>query len=329
MSALAPTLEAFFTERLINQRHASVHTIASYRDTYRLLLGFVEQRSGKSPCQLDIADLDAPTIGAFLNHLQTGRGNSVRSRNTRLAAIHSLFRFSALRHPEHAASIARVLAIPSKRFDHTTVSYLTPAEIDALLAAPDRTRWIGRRDHALLAVAAQTGLRVSELTALRSGDVELGTGPNVRCRGKGRKERCTPLTANTVAILAAWMRERDGRDADPLFPTSRGNALSRDAVALLVGKHADIARARCPSLRAKTVSPHTLRHSCAMTLLASGVEATVIALWLGHEQTRTVEIYIHADLTIKQRALSRTTPASSAPGRYHAPDRLLAFLEDL
>lgn len=329
MSALAPTLQAFFTERLINQRHASTHTIASYRDTYRLLLGFVEQRSGKQPCQLDIADLDAPTIGAFLDHLQAGRGNSVRSRNTRLAAIHSLFRFAALGHPEHAALIARVLAIPSKRFDHATVSYLTPAEIDALLAAPDRTRWVGRRDHALLAVAVQTGLRVSELTALRCGDVEFGTGPNVRCRGKGRKERCTPLTANTVAVLVAWMRERGGRDADPLFPTSRGNALSRDAVALRVGKYADIARARCPSLRAKIVSPHTLRHSCAMTLLASGVEATVIALWLGHEQTRTVEIYIHADLAIKQRALSRTTPASSAPGRYHAPDRLLAFLEGL
>lgn len=329
MSALAPTLQAFFTERLVNQRHASTHTIASYRDTLRLLLGFIEQRTGKPPCQLDIADLDAPTIGAFLEYLQTERGNSVRSRNTRLAAIHSLFRFAALHHPEHAASIARVLAIPSKRFDHATVSYLTPPEIDALLAAPDRTRWIGRRDHALLAVAVQTGLRVSELIDLRCDDVVLGTGPNVRCRGKGRKERCTPLTANTVTILAAWMRERGGQETDPLFPTSRGNALSRDAVALLVGKYADIARTHCPSLRTKSVSPHTLRHSCAMTLLASGVEETVIALWLGHEQTRTVEIYIHADLAIKQRALARTTPASSPPGRYRAPDRLLAFLEAL
>lgn len=329
MSALAPTLQAFFTERLINQRHSSAHTIASYRDTFRLLLCFVEQRSGKSPCQLDVADLDAPTIGAFLDYLQAGRGNSARSRNTRLAAIHSLFRFAALRHPEHSASIARVLAIPSKRFDQADVSYLTPAEIDALLAAPDLTRWIGRRDHALLAVAVQTGLRVSELTALRCGDVELGVGAHVRCRGKGRKQRSTPLTANTVATMAAWIRERGGHDTDPLFPTSRGNALSRDAVALLVDKHADIAATRCPSLRAKIVSPHTLRHSCAMTLLASGVEATVIALWLGHEQTRTVEIYIHADLAIKQRALARTTPASSAPGRYHAPDRLLAFLEGL
>jgi integrase/recombinase XerD len=329
VSALAPTLQAFFTERLINQRNSSAHTIASYRDTFRLLLCFVEQRSGKSPCQLDVADLDAPTIGAFLDYLQAGRGNSARSRNTRLAAIHSMFRFAALRHPEHAASIARVLAIPPKRFDHADVSYLTPAEIDALLGAPDLTRWIGRRDHTLLAVAVQTGLRVSELTALCCGDVELGIGAHVRCRGKGRKQRSTPLTANTVAVLAAWMRERGGRDADPLFPTSRGNAMGRDAVALLVGKYADIARTRCPSLRAKIVSPHTLRHSCAMTLLASGVEATVIALWLGHEQTRTVEIYIHADLAIKQRALSRTTPANSTPGRYHAPDRLLAFLEGL
>jgi integrase/recombinase XerD len=329
MSALAPTLEAFFTERLINQRHASAHTIASYRDTYRLLLAFVDKEYGKPPYQLDIADLDAPTIGAFLDYLQAGRGNSVRSRNTRLAAIHSLFRFAALRHPEHAALIARVLAIPSKRFDRADVSYLTPAEIDALLAAPDLTRWIGRRDHALLAVAAQTGLRVSELTALRCGDVETGTGAHVRCLGKGRKARCTPLTTNTVAILTAWMEERHGQPTDPLFPTSRGTALSRDAVALLVGKQADLARGACPSLRNKIVSPHTLRHSCAMTLLASGVEATVIALWLGHEQTRTVDTYIHADLTIKERALSRTNPANSAPGRYHAPDRLLAFLESL
>lgn len=329
MTALAPTLQAFFIERLINQRHASAHTVASYRDTCRLLLGFVEQRTGKPPHQFEITDLDAPTIGAFLDYLETGRGNSVRSRNTRLAAIHSLFRFAALRHPEHAALIARVLAIPSKRFDHAEVSYLTSAEIEAVLAAPELTRWIGRRDHALLTVAVQTGLRVSELTALRCGDIETGTGAHVRCAGKGRKQRCTPLTANTVAILTGWMEERGGQDTDPLFPTSRGNALSRDAIALLVDKYAGIAERACPSLQTKTVSPHTLRHSCAMTLLESGVEATVIALWLGHEQTRTVDRYIHADLRIKERALARTTPTNSAPGRYHAPDRLLAFLESL
>jgi integrase/recombinase XerD len=329
MSALAPTLEGFFTERLMNQRQASGHTVDAYRDTFRLLLGFVHQRTGKAPSALDFEDLDAPLIGAFLDHLEHERGNSVRTRNCRLAAIHSMFRFAAFSHPEHAVLIQRVLAIPTKRCNRTDVSFLDRDEIDALLAAPDRTRWIGRRDHALLVTAVQTGLRVSELTGLCCADVHLDRGAHVRCLGKGRKQRCTPLTTNTVAVLRVWLHERGGGPRDPLFPTSRGRPLSRDAVALLVTKYTKVAQERCPTLKNKSVSPHVLRHSAAMTLLHAGVDATVLALWLGHESVETTQIYIHADLTIKERALARTAPLDTTPGRYRPPDALLAFLEGL
>jgi integrase/recombinase XerD len=329
MTALAPTLQAFFTDRLTRQKNASPHTITAYRDTLRLLLGFAQQRTGIPPSQLGIEDLDAPLIAAFLDHLEHERGNSARSRNARLAAIHSLFHFAALRHPEHAAVISRVLAIPPKRFTRAVVSYLTDQETHALLAAPDTSRWIGRRDHALLAVATQTGLRVSELTGLRCQDVSLGRGAHLSCTGKGRKQRCTPLTSHTVTILQAWLRERRGQPSDPLFPTSRGRALSRDTVALLITRHAATAGQSCPSLRAKTITPHTLRHTAAMRLLHAGVDTSVIALWLGHEKTDTVQIYLHADLSLKERALARTTPPGTAPGRYRPPDDLLAFLEAL
>jgi len=329
MSALAPTLEAFFSGRLINEKGASPHTIAAYRDTFRLLLSFAQRRTGKQPCKLEIEDLDAPLIQAFLDHLERDRGNSPRTRNARLAAIHSLFRFAALRHPEHAALISRVLAVPTKRFDRAIASYLTKEEVDALLAAPDRSRWIGRRDHALLTVAIQTGLRVSELTSLCREDVHLGVGPHVQVAGKGRKQRATPLTRHTIAALREWLREHIGRGDQPLFPTSRGRPLSRDAIALLVAKHAKTARHRCPTLTNKTVSPHTLRHTAAMSLLHAGVDSTVIALWLGHESVEATQIYLHADMQIKERALARTTPPDSAPGRYRPPDTLLAFLEAL
>lgn len=329
MSALAPTLEAFFTDRLIKEKGASQHTIAAYRDTFRLLLGFTRRRIGKQPCELEIADLDAPLIVAFLDHLERDRGNSPRTRNARLAAIHSLFRFAAPRHPEHGALIGRVLAVPTKRFDRAVVSYLTKEEADALINAPNPGRWIGRRDHALLTLAIETGVRVSELTALRCDDVHLGTGAHVRITGKGRKQRATPLTKHTVAVLREWMRERAGEPDQPLFPTSRGRALSRDAIALLVAKHADAASHACPTLQPKTVSPHTLRHTAAMSLLHAGVDSTVIALWLGHESVEATQIYVHADMAIKERALARTTPPDSAPGRYRPPDTLLAFLEAL
>lgn len=329
MSALAPTLQAFFSERLINEKGASPHTIAAYRDTFRLLLGFAQERTGKPPCELEIEDLDAARVAAFLDYLEEERGNGPRTRNARLAAIHSMFRFAALRHPEHAALIARVLAVPAKRFERAIVSYLTAEEVDALLAAPDRGRWIGRRDHALLTLAIQTGLRVSELTGLRRGDAQLGTGAHVQVTGKGRKQRATPLTREAVAVLREWLKERGGLSEEPLFPTSRGRALSRDAVALLVKNHANTAGHGCPTLRGKTVSPHVLRHTAAMSLLHAGVDSTVIALWLGHESVEATQIYLHADMAIKEQALARTTPPKSTPGRYRPPDTLLAFLEAL
>jgi len=329
MSALAPSLEAFFTERLIHQRHASPNTVAAYGDAWRLLLGFASQRTAKQPSQLDVADLDAPLIGDFLEHLETERHNSARTRNARLAAVRSFFRYAALRHPEHAAVIARVLAIPTKRCDRAVVSYLTEPEADAVVASPDQQTWTGRRDHAMLAVAVQTGLRVSELTGLRNQDVELRTGAHVRCWGKGRKERATPLRPRTVSVLRAWMKERAGDPDDPLFPTRRGTRLSTDAVEALVDKHATTAASRQPSLRDKSVTPHVLRHSCAMALRRGGVDRAVIALWLGHEQVETTDIYVHADLSIKEQALARTRPPHVRLGRYRPPDRLLAFLQSL
>jgi integrase/recombinase XerD len=330
MSTLAPLLQAFFTERLIGQRDASRHTIASYRDTICLLLRFAQLRTGKEPHQLDLDDLDAPLIGAFLNYLEAERGVGVRTRNARLTAIRSLFGFAAYRHPEHAAVIQRVLAIPPKRTDRALVTYLTEAEMHALLAAPDRSTRIGRRDHALLLLALETGLRVSELTALPCGAVHLGTGAHVRCHGKGRKERITPLRRQTRTLLQAWLTERAGAQSDPLFPGPKGHPLSRDAIRRLVDRHIATAAASCPSLAAKTVSPHTLRHSCAMTLRRNGVDAATIALWLGHEDVRTTYgVYMHADLSIKERALARTAPPDTPAGRYRPTDTLLEFLESL
>lgn len=330
MSTLAPLLQAFFTERLIGQRDASPHTVASYRDAICLLLRFAQRHTGKPPHRLALDDLDAPLIGAFLNHLETERGVSVRTRNARLTAIRSLFGFAANRHPEHAAVIQRVLAIPPKRTDRALVTYLTDDEMHALLAAPDRATKIGRRDHALLLLALETGLRVSELTALTCNAVRLGAGAHVRCHGKGRKERITPLRRQARAVLQAWLTERAGVPDDPLFPGPKGAPLSRDAIRRLVDRHIATATASCPSLAHKTVTPHTLRHSCAMKLQRHGVDAATIALWLGHEDVRTTYgVYMHADLTIKERALARTAPPNTPTGRYRPPDPLLEFLEAL
>ena len=329
MTALAPTLEGFFTERLIGQRRASPNTIASYRDTFRLLLGFAQQHAGTKPCDLDIDDLDAALVARFLDHLEVDRHNSVATRNNRLAAIHSLFDYAAVCHPEHAEVIRRVLAIPAKRVDRQLVSFLTETETVALIAAPDRATWTGRRDHALIVVAIATGLRVSELTALTSADVELGAGAHLRCHGKGRKERITPLTTETVEVLRVWTAERQGAPPEPLFPSRRGGQLTRDAVAARIKAHTQTASAGCRSLATKHVTPHVLRHTCAMRLLVAGVDTTVIALWLGHESVETTQIYLHADLSIKERAIARTTPIDTRPGRYRPPDTLLAFLEAL
>jgi site-specific recombinase XerD len=329
MSALAPTLQAFFTDRLMNQRDASPHTIAAYRDTFRLLLAFAQQQTAKQPAALQIDDLDARCITAFLQYLEHERHNSPRTLNARLAAIHSLFRFAAVQHPEHADVIARVLAVPAKRFDRAIVTYLTAQEVDALLEAPDRTRWIGRRDHALLTLTIQTGVRVSELTALCCRDIHPGTGAHAHINGKGRKQRATPLTTKTIEVLHQWIKERAGDPGDPLFPTSRGRSLSRDAVALLVAKHADVANKYCPTLKTKKVTPHVLRHTAAMNLLHAAVDSSVIALWLGHESVEATQIYLHADMSIKERALARAAPPNTRPGRYRPPDALLAFLEGL
>jgi integrase/recombinase XerD len=329
MSALAPILQGFFTDKLARQRQASPNTIAAYRDTCKLLLDFVSRQARKQPCQLDLADLDAPLITAFLAHLETERASAVATRNARLAAIHSLFRYAALHAPEHAAQISQVLAIPRKRCDRAIVSFLTAEEIDALLAAPDKATWLGRRDHALLLLAVQTGLRVSELTGLTSGDVHLGTGAHVRCHGKGRKDRATPLTRQTINVLRAWLAERGGQPSQPLFPTRAGDPLSRDAVEWLVGKHAHTATAACPTLAGKNVTPHTLRHSAAMALLHAGVDTSVIALWMGHEDPASTQPYLHADMTIKEQALARVQPRDTKPGRYRPPDTLMAFLSNL
>lgn len=329
MSTLAPTLEAFFTQRLATERDASAHTVAAYRDTWRLLLQFAQDRTGKPPSRLDFTDLDAGLVTAFLTRLETERGNTATTRNARLTAIRSLFRYAALRHPEHAGLIQRVLAIPSKRHEQTTVCFLTPQEVDALLAAPDRTSWYGRRDHALLTLAVQTGLRVSELTHLANSDLHEGTGACVHCVGKGRKQRVTPLTSQTVAVLTVWLRERAGNPTDPLFPSRRGRPLTTDAIAWLLTKHVDTAIHHCPTLAGKNVTPHVLRHTAAMRLLQAGVDTSVIALWLGHESVQSTQVHLHADLALKEQALARTTPPGTAPGRYHPPDTLLAFLEAL
>ena len=278
MTLIAPTLQAFFTDRLARQRQASPRTIAAYRDALRLLLGFVQRSTGISPAKLDWNDLNADTISAFLNHLEDERGNSARTRNVRLTAIRSLFSYAALQHPEHALLIQRVLDIPPKRFDKRTVTFLTGEEVDALLAAPDPRRWEGRRDKTMLALTVQTGLRVSELTGLNCEDVTLGDGAAVRCEGKGRKQRAVPLDRRVQDLLRSWLDERAGGSGAPLFCTRTGRRLTRDAVAQRLSTHARAAAESCPSLLEKRIHPHVLRHSCAMSLLQAGVDTTVIAL---------------------------------------------------
>ncbi|MDN5853977.1 MAG: site-specific integrase [Actinomycetia bacterium] len=329
MTGVAATLESWFTDRLGRQRQVSPRTIASYRDTVRLLLGFMQTRTGKTPSRLDWNDLDEDAISAFLDHLETERGNGARTRNLRLTAIRSLFRYASFHHPEHADQIARVLAIPSKRYEKKTISFLNTEEAAALMNAPDPQRWEGRRDRALLVLALQTGLRVSELIGLDCGDVTLGAGGHVRCEGKGRRHRAVPLTHSAQQVLKIWMAERAGHISDPLFPTRTGRRLSPDAVERRVTIHAAVAAQHCPSLATKNLHPHVLRHSCAMSLLHAKVDVAVIALWLGHADMRSTDAYVHADLTIKERSLAMTTPASVKPGRYKPTDPVLTFLESL
>jgi len=328
-ASFSALLESFFTERLIHQRQASPHTISSYRDTFRLLLQFAQRRLRKQPSCLVFEDIDAPMITAFLDDLESSRKIGARSRNLRLTAIRSFFHFAAYEEPGHASQIQRVLAIPAKRYSRRLIQFLDRTEIDALLIAPDQRTWLGRRDHVLLHVALQTGLRLSELTGLRRQDVHMGTGAHVRCIGKGRKERCTPLAKQTIASLKAWLREPIKANAEWLFPSVRGGRLSADAVQDLLAKHVAVAHRTCASLRTKRVTPHVLRHAAAMELLQGGVDRSVIALWLGHESVETTQIYLDADLALKEKALAKTTPIGSKQRRFRAEDSLLTFLKSL
>lgn len=327
--SLSSLLHRFFTDRLRGQLGASPHTVASYRDTFRIFLQYATNRTHRQPSNLAVEDLDASFVADFLDHLEHHRGNSVRTRNARLAALHGFFKFVALNEPALALHCQRTLAIPSKRHPRTQVEFLTKEETAALTRAPSPDRWIGRRDRALLQLAAQTGLRNSELTSLRRQDVELGTGAHVRCVGKGRKARCTPLHEDVVRALKQWLSERDGHPTAPLFPSGRGGFLSADALQRLVARHIKAAARKCPTVATKKVTPHTLRHTAAMDLLRRGVSPTVIALWLGHESPETTQTYIHADMSIKERALAHATSNGRRPPRYRPPDRLLAFLEGL
>ncbi|MBS0343912.1 MAG: site-specific integrase [Proteobacteria bacterium] len=325
----AALLQRFFTQRLMQQRQASQHTISSYRDTFRLLLQFIRQRLHKAPSQVAFEEIDAPLIAEFLDDLEKRRGVAARTRNLRLTAIRSFFHYASYEEPACAAQIQRVLTIPSKRFTRGLVHFLTRAEVDALLAAPDRHSWSGRRDHALMLVGVQTGLRLSELTGLERHDVVLGVGSHVRVVGKGRKERCTPLSKQTCAVMKAWLQELPKAEGQPLFPNARGGRLSSHGVHYILTKHAAAASKDCPSLQHKRVTPHVLRHTAAMELLLAGVELSLIALWLGHESIETTQIYLDANLALKEEILAKTTPPSGRLGRYRPDDKLLAFLKNL
>ena len=328
-ASLAPLLERFFTQRLMQQRQASSHTIGSYRDTFRQLLKFAERKLHKPPSRLNFEEVDAPLIVAFLDGLESRQGISARSRNLRLTAIHSFFRYAAFEAPEHSAQIQRVLAIPSKRFTRTLVNFLTRPEVDGLLAAPDRSTWSGRRDHAFLLVAVQTGLRLSEITGLKRDDLFFGMGAHLRVIGKGRKERCTPFAKSTTSVLRSWLKEPQRGEECILFPSARGERLSVHGVQYMLNKHRQTASARCPSLNGKRVTVHRLRHTMAMDLLQAGVDRAVIALWLGHESVETTQIYLEATLAMKETALAKTSPYSGKSSRFQPGDHLLGFLNSL
>jgi integrase/recombinase XerD len=329
LSTFSALLEAFFLERLMQERQVSSHTIVSYRDAFRLLLQFTQKRLRKAPSNLAVSDLTPALLGEFLDHLEKDRHNTARSRNVRLAAIHSFFRYVARQAPEYSGLAHRVLDMPRKRYVRRPVTFLTEVEVKALLAAPDLNTWCGRRDRALMLLAAQTGLRAAELLGLRREDIAVGSAAHVWCEGKGRKKRCTPLRKDTVAVLRSWLREREGKPTDPVFTTGRGTVLSHDALRNVLNKHAAVARRRCSSLRKKNVTPHSLRHSMAMDLLQHGVDRSVIALWLGHESVETTSIYLHADMTIKERALQKAGVSSGRARPYRPDDGVIAFLRSL
>jgi site-specific recombinase XerD len=326
---LPSLLQRFFTDRLRSQLGASPHTVASYRDAFRLLLVFASKRLKRAPHRLRVEDLDTKLLGGFLDHLERGRANTPKTRNTRLAALRAFFRFVTYAEPAYSLQCQRALAIPNKRHERRPVEFLTEEETAALIAAPDLATWIGRRDHTLLLVACQTGLRNAEIRALRRRDVGLGAGAHVRCSGKGRKTRCTPLRRDVAAVLESWLVEQDGAPEGPVFPSLSGGFLSADALQRLVARHVATASATCSSLAGRSITPHTLRHATAMALLRRGVDLTVIALWLGHESAETTQIYLHADMQLKERALGHADPSGASPARFRPSDSLLAFLESL
>lgn len=328
-ASFAPILEKFFTQRLMLQRNVSGHTISSYRDSFKQLLVYANQQLNVSPSALNIEHIDAPLVVAFLDHLEYQKGVSIRSRNLRLTAIRSFFQYAAYELPTHAEHIMRVLAIPNKRFTRKLIGFLNRSEVDALLAAPNRSIWSGRRDHAFILTAVQTGLRVSEITALRSADVVINSGAHVRVIGKGRKERCIPLAKPTVKIVKNWMNESVRGSDQIVFPNANGKQLTVHGVQYLLNKHKKVAIKRCPSLESQHVTVHRLRHTMAMDLLQSGVDRAVIALWLGHESSETTQVYLDATLELKEKALSKLSPIQSPAKRFHPSDELLDFLNNL
>ena len=328
-ASFAPLLERFFLQRLMQERQASPHTISSYRDTFCQFLAFAKQRLHKTPYQLRFEDITAPLIGRFLDHIEKHGGVSIRTRNLRLTAIHSFFQYAAFEVPAHSQQIQRVLAIPSKQFTRTLVPFLSRAEVDALLDAPDRRTWSGRRDHAFILTAAQTGFRLAEMTGLKREDLVLGVGAHLRVIGKGRRERCTPLAKVTRAVLKSWLREPQRGDGNILFPNARGGRFTVHGVQYLLNKQRGVASKACPSLKQKRVTVHRLRHTAAMDLVQEGVDRSTLALWLGHQHEETTQIYLDATLAMKEKALAKVTPHQVKPSRYRADDRLLAFLKNL
>lgn len=329
MNTLAIHLQTYFTTFAHSQRDLSAHTVSAYRDTWRMLITFLATKTGTSVERIDLDEINADNVTAFLDYLQHERGNSIATRNARLSAIRAVLAHALPGHLEHAGTITRVLAIPPKRHPKPMLDFLTLAESEALIAAPDPSTWTGRRDHALLALAIQTGLRISELTSLTCADVHLGVGANVTCTGKGRRTRATPLTQATAAVMTGYLAERQARPGEALFCGPRGQQLSRDALEHRLKIHAATAATTCTSIADKHLTMHTLRHTAAMNLLADGVDISVIALWLGHQRTQSTDAYLHADMTIKQAAIDRTRPVHTKPGTYHPEPDILAWLNAL
>ena len=327
--SFASLVREFFCQRLIAQQNSSARTVASYRDTFRLLLNFFAECRDRPPTVLTLADLDAPAILAFLDHLEQQRGNSIPTRNVRLAALRSFLKYAVARDPTCLPAVQRVLAIPMKRFQRPILGYLSRAEIAAILVAPDGSTWSGQRDRVLFALMYNTGARVSEAIGLQRADVTLAPSRTVRINGKGRKQRVIPLWRSTADCLRKWLpRIGEGHDS-PLFPNAHGGPLSRSGVEDRLGEAVQAAAVKCSTLKGRRISPHTLRHTTAMHLLQSGVDLTVIAIWLGHESTETTHLYVEANLAMKERVLSRIEEMPSPPLRFRADDALLRFLEEL